>query len=79
MIESNKYFFTYARSKSKLKALIGPFTNKEGKIIEDCECNTQNKQYQSVFEITDPDSEITEEYIYSDIDLPPIVREEWRP
>ena len=56
----------------KFKAPVGPFTTRDGKIIKDSECKTLNSLYHSVFDDPDNDCEITEEYIYFELDLPPI-------
>ena len=50
---------------------MGPFTDKEGNLINEKECETLNKQYQSVFGTPEPDDEINIEYLYSEEDLPP--------
>ena len=70
MKKSSRYFYKYAKSKLKFKTPVGPFTDKEGNLINEKECETLNKQYQSVFGTPEPDDEINIEYLYSEEDLP---------
>ena len=73
VIKTNpKYFYTYARSKAEIKAVIGPFTQ-DGQIISDpqAKSNILMKQFQSVF--SHPNPHDPEE---SDVVLPPNIIED---
>jgi len=62
-IRSNpKYFYKYVKSKSKIKASIGPLTNDDGSIIADplSICEAFKLQFENVFSIPDKDKTIPE-------------------
>ena len=70
MRENSKHFFHLARKKVRIKTPIGPFVTKEGKLMEESEAETLNKEYQSVFEEPDPNDCLPPNYFDSEEDLP---------
>ena len=49
MEKNPKYFYTYVKNLTRTKTKIGPFTDKDGEIINEEPSSVLQKQYESVW------------------------------
>jgi len=55
MQESLKFFFHYKKSKSRIQAHIGPYTDKNNKVMQEKPCEVLNQTYFEVYEEPSPE------------------------
>ena len=70
MRENPQNFYRLAKRKTRTKGYIGPFTDDEGKVIEEEPAETLNKEYYKIFLQPPEEEQIQDSYFDSEEDLP---------
>ena len=65
-----RFFFRLSKTKARMRAPIGPFTNNQGKLIEKEPFEVLNQTYYKVYEQHEEKYTLPEDYLDSAEDLP---------